>query len=165
MSIKGRQIGRWPGGTVARSPPGAGEEVQPLEEAVKTIVDIRFHGAPAEASVKVYFREVRRAPSRDELVFDIAMRGTQSDAGMCHQWTTQALVTGELSVRASDGSLRQLRLRGPMTDTEALCPEGAKETGRSIEPTTCNRGHMTFVLMSRCDHMYPISAATMAFRL
>lgn len=160
MGINGRHIGRWPGGTVARRRPGVGEEVVSLGEPVKTIVDLRLHGAPAVASFKVRFQRVRPGQLGDELVFDVAMSGAESDAGMCHQWTSEAHATGELVLRASDGSLLELRLRGPMSDTEALCPEGAKETGVSAEPKTCNRGEMTFWLTSRCYRVEPMSGAT-----
>jgi hypothetical protein len=148
-SIDWRFVGPWPGDAIIAHPPAVGTEVRVLEEPLKKLVDLRLHGEPAATTIAVRFRGVRREAATDALVFDVAVTGTQSDAAMCHRWTSEAHAAGELVLGASDGALVSLRLRGPMSDAEALCPEGAKESGVSAEPKTCNHGEMRIEVGSR----------------
>jgi hypothetical protein len=137
-------------GKGAAAHPGVAD-TSALAEAVKAIVDLRLHGEPAMATASVRFKHARREAWGDALVFDVDIQGASSSSGMCHRWTSEAHPTGELVLRASDGALAALRLRGPMGDTEALCPEGAKEAGVSPEPRACNRGETNFDLSWKCD--------------
>jgi hypothetical protein len=141
----------WPGQAVAAHRPAAGQDVPELEEPVKRIVDLQRQGEPVVATVRVRSRGARSERWGDALVFELAMDGALSSAGMCHRWTSEVHATGELVLRASDGAVVALRLRGPLSDAEALCPEGAKQSGVSAEPKTCNRGEMSFELRWMCS--------------
>jgi hypothetical protein len=141
-SLDWNAVGRWPGDDVIAHPPAVGTDVAVLEEPIKKIVDLRLHGQVPAVTIRVRFRGVRRVGEGDALVFDVAMTGTQSDAAMCHRWTSEAHASGELVVNASDGAIVSLRLRGPLSDAEALCAEGARQTGVSEEPKTCNHGEI-----------------------
>jgi hypothetical protein len=135
-------IGPWPGDAVIAHPPAVGTDVSVLEEPIKKVADLRLHGEPPVVTIRVRFRGVRREREGDVLVFDVAMTGMQSDAAMCHRWTSEAHASGELVLSVSDGALVSLQLRGPLSDVEALCAEGARQTGVSAEPKTCNHGEM-----------------------
>jgi hypothetical protein len=139
----------WPGAAALR-PLVAGQALTELEDPIKRIVDLRLHGDPASMSSKIRFRETRTEPWGDARVFDVEVDGTTSSAGMCHRWASEAHTTGELTVRASDGAVLTLRLGGSLSDSEALCSEGARETGQSAEPKTCNRGETHFDLRWSC---------------
>ena len=43
-------------------------------------------------------------------------------------------------MRASDGALVAVRIRGTTTDAESLCPEVARDLHRSTDPRACNHG-------------------------
>jgi hypothetical protein len=135
-------VGRWPGDDVIAHPPAVGTDVAVLEDPIEKIVDLRLHGQAPAVTIRVRFRGVRREGEGDALVFDVTMTGIQSDAAMCHRWTSEAHASGELVISASDGALVSLRLRGPLSDVEALCAEGARQTGVSAEPKTCNHGEI-----------------------
>jgi hypothetical protein len=139
----------WPGAIASRRQV-TGQALTELEDPLKRIVDLQLHGAPATVSAKVRSRGTRSEPWGDALVFDAEVDGTTSSAGMCHRWASDAHSTGELTLRASDGAIITLHLQGDLSDSEALCPEGARETGRSAEPKRCNRGETSFDLQWSC---------------
>jgi hypothetical protein len=113
-----------------------------LGHAVEAVVDMHLRGTPArEVATSV---RPGNAPS-----FAVRIDASESDAGMCHTWSTTAHLAGDLSLRG-DGTIDSLRLRGPVTTTEALCPEGARQAGASAEPRECTRGEITFRVDPAC---------------
>jgi hypothetical protein len=129
----------WPGAAVAAHPPAAGAEVASLEGPLAAIADVPVHGGEAQQSkATVRFSGKRHGDSGDELVFDVSITGNEGDAGMCHTWTNEASVTGELHLRAADGALLALHLKGTTSDTEALC-QGANG-GPPPPAATCDKG-------------------------
>jgi hypothetical protein len=124
--------------------PGASRDPPKQEDAVRAVVDAHMHGVPA-SDVKTTVREAgtRHESWGDALVFDVTLHATESDAGMCHRWTNDAKLTGELLLRAGDGALVNMRLSGPTSDTEAVC-QG------NTTPRTCNKGDITFEVHRPC---------------
>ena len=140
----------WPA-AVARQNLTAGEEVEALEDPLQRVVDLRLHGEPATMSFSVRFRGSRAEAWGEALIFGVLMTGVASSAGMCHRWLSETQARGELVLSAAAGSVIALKLRGTSTDTEALCPEGARQTGVSTEPKTCTTGEITFDLRWSCS--------------
>jgi hypothetical protein len=124
--------------------PGASADAAKLGDAVTAVVDAHMHGVPA-SNVKTTVRAAgtRRESWGDALVYDVTLHATESDAGMCHRWTNESKLTGELLLRRSDGALVSLRLSGPTSDTEAVC-QG------NTTPKTCNQGEITFEVRQPC---------------
>jgi hypothetical protein len=133
----------WPGGDVASHPPAVGVEVEVLENPVVTIAAMRLHGdlSAQESKAIVRYAGIKKGDAGDELAFDVELRATEGDAGMCHRWVNEAQAKGELRLRAQGGSLLGLHLQGEMHDTEGVCqgPSG----GPPPPPHTCNRGEVT----------------------
>jgi hypothetical protein len=124
--------------------PGAARDAAKLADAVRAIVDAHMHGVPAtDVKTTVRAAGTRRESWGDALAFDVALHATEADAGMCHRWTNDAQLAGELLLRPSDGALVSLRLSGPTSDTEAVC-QG------NTTPRTCNRGDITFEVHQPC---------------
>lgn len=124
-----------------------GQESPELVDSVSAMIDARPHGVRA-SDVKV--RVLSMGTRGDSLVFGVKAHATESDAGMCHRWTNEVFLAGELLLRTSDGTLASMRLSGPTSGTEALCPEGAKQSGRSAEPRVCTRGETTIDVTRSC---------------
>jgi hypothetical protein len=123
----------WPGLN-----PRADIDTSALGDAVRAVVDAHMHGVPAtKVDVQVHACGRRRESWGDAFAFDVTLYATESDAGMCHRWTNDARLAGELLLRARDGALVSLRLAGPTSDTEAVC-QG------NTTPRTCNEGAITF---------------------
>lgn len=117
--------------------PGAADPAK-LADAVRAVVDAHMHGVPAtKVDVAVHAEGPRHESWGDAIAFDVTLHATESDAGMCHRWTNDAKLAGEMLLRASDGALVSLRLAGPTSDTEAVC-QG------NTTPHTCNAGVITF---------------------
>jgi hypothetical protein len=112
-----------------------------LEKGVEAVVDMHLHGVPAREIATTV--EPARAGT-----YAVRLRASQSDAGMCHTWTTTARLAGDLALR--DGALQRLALRGPTATTEALCAEGARQTGASAAPRTCTEGDITISVDVAC---------------
>jgi hypothetical protein len=113
-----------------------------LGRAVEAVVDTHLRGMPATGVVA----SVQPA---SPWAFTVRLDANVSDAGMCHRWSTTAHLDGDLFLRA-DGTLRSLRLQGPVTTTEALCTEGAREAGVSDAPRTCTRGDVAIAVDAAC---------------
>jgi hypothetical protein len=135
----------WPGGDVAAHRPPAGAEVPTLEAPVVAVAGVPLHGAQVEPASKavVVFTGARHGDAGDELVFDVTLKATASDAGMCHRWTNAADVKGELRLRASNGAFLGMHLEGSTEDTEGLCQDPSGKPGPPPPPHTCNRGKVT----------------------
>jgi hypothetical protein len=135
----------WPGGELAAHPPAAGAEVPTLEAPVATVARVPLHGAEVagESKAVVRFAGTRHGDAGDELVFDVTLKATESEAGMCHRWTNAADVKGELRLRASNGALLGLHLEGSTDDTEGLCQDPSGKPGPPPPPHACNRGKVT----------------------
>jgi hypothetical protein len=135
----------WPGGDMAAHPPAAGSEVIALELFVARIADVPLHGGEVEAASKavVRFATTRAGDAGDELVFDVTLKATGSDAGMCHHWTNSADLKGELRLRASNGAMLGLRLEGTTEDTEGFCQNPSGNPGPPPQDRTCNRGKVS----------------------
>lgn len=135
----------WPGADVAAHPPAAGAEVVALEGPVAAVADVPLHGAEVSPPSKIIVRlaGTRRGDGGDELVLDVSLAAMASDAGMCHRWTREADVKGELRLRASNGALLGLHLEGPSQDSEGLCQDPSGKPGPAPPPHTCNRGQVT----------------------
>jgi hypothetical protein len=133
----------WPGGDVASHPPAVGAEVEVLELPVLEIAAIPLHGDQrADAhQVGIHYAGIKKGEAGDELTFDVEMKVSEGDAGMCHRWLNEAVAKGELRIRAQGGSLLGLHLQGETHDTEGVCqgPSG----GPPPPPHTCNRGEVT----------------------
>jgi hypothetical protein len=116
-----------------------------LESFVARIADVPLHGAEVEATSKVdvRFAATRAGGAGDELVFDVRLKASGSDAGMCHHWTNTAVLDGELRLRASNGAMLGLRLEGTTEDTEGLCQDPSGKPGPPPPDHTCNRGKVT----------------------
>jgi hypothetical protein len=84
----------------------------------------------------------------DGIEFDVSLSTSEGSAGMCHQWTTSAQLTGSLRLRPSDGALVSLHAKGPAEDTEATCAAGGA-AGLGA-PRTCNRGEASFEIERPC---------------
>jgi hypothetical protein len=84
----------------------------------------------------------------DGIEFEVSLSTSEGGAGMCHQWTTTAQMTGALRLRPSDGALVSLHAKGPAEDTEATCAAGG--TGGPGAPRTCNRGEASFDIERPC---------------
>lgn len=141
----------WPGADVAAHMPAQGADVPALASALTAVVDASVHGTPPGAlKARARFAGVRHEAWGDALAFEMTLGASESDAGMCHRWTNDARLAGEVLLRVRDGALVSLRLRGPVTNTEALCAEGARQTGASAAPRTCNRGELSFELHQPC---------------
>jgi hypothetical protein len=135
----------WPGGEVAAHLPAAGGEVVALEGPVATVAGVPLHGAQVEGESKavVRFAGTRQSDAGDELAFDVTLKATESDAGMCHSWTNVADVKGELRLRASSGAMVSLHLEGTTEDTEGFCQDPSGKLGPPPPPHTCNKGKVT----------------------
>jgi hypothetical protein len=135
----------WHGGEVIAHLPPAGAEVALLEGPVATVAAVPLHGGQVQPESKavVRFSGTRPGDAGDELVFDVTLQATESDAGMCHRWTNEADVKGELRLRASNGALLGLHLEGTTDDTEALCQDPSGKVGPPPPPHTCNRGKVS----------------------
>jgi hypothetical protein len=140
----------WPGTTVAARLPKAGSEVAALADAVRHVVDPFLHGEPAnEATASVRFVGPRDLGRDGTLVFDVKLHARTSDAGMCHRWTMDGELAGELLLRTADGAFMGLHLHGPRRDTEALCLDLVAKGSRA-EPRTCNEGEVTLEVLQNC---------------
>ena len=136
----------WPGADVAaHAPTTAGSEVVALESFVARIADVPLHGAEvnAESSAVVRFAATRKGDAGDELVFDVTLKASGGDAGMCHHWTSTADLKGELRLRASNGAMLGLHLEGTTGDTEGLCQDPSGKPGPPPPPHACNRGKVS----------------------
>lgn len=135
----------WPGSDVLAHLPSAGAEVPMLEGPVAAVADVPLHGGQVQPESKalVRFMGTRPGDAGDELVFDVTLHATEGDAGMCHRWTNEADVNGELRLRASNGALLGLHLDGTTDDTEALCQGASGKVGPPPPPRTCNRGNVS----------------------
>ena len=133
----------WPGGDVASHLPAVGAEVDVLELPVVAIAAIPLHGdlSAQESKALVRYAGIKRGDAGDELAFDVEVKVSEGDAGMCHRWLNEAVAKGELRIRTQGGSLLGLHLQGEMHDTEGVCqgPSG----GPPPPPHTCNRGEVT----------------------
>ena len=119
-----------------------GTDASALSDAIRRITDVHLRGAPArEVDVKVHPEAATR--------FQVKLRATESDAGMCHRWTDEETLEGPL-VEGDGGQLASLALHGSVHDTEALCPEGARQAGVSAAPRTCNAGEASLSIDRRC---------------
>jgi len=117
--------------------PGAADPAK-LADAVRAVVDAHMHGVPAtKVDVAVHAEGPRHESWGDAIAFEVTLHATESDSGMCHHWTNDAKLAGEMLLRASDGALVSLRLAGPTSDTEAVC-QG------NTTPHTCNEGVIDF---------------------
>jgi hypothetical protein len=112
-----------------------------LEKAVEAAVDMHVHGVPAREVV------TNVEPTRGG-AYAVTLHASQSDAGMCHRWTTTARLAGDLALR--DGTLERLSLHGPTATTEALCAEGARQAGANPAPRTCTEGDITLSVDVAC---------------
>jgi len=135
----------WPGADVAAHPPAAGSEMVALESVVARMADVPLHGAEvnAEPSAVVRFAATRAGDTGDELVFDVTVKATGGDAGMCHHWTSTADLKGELRLRASNGAMLGLHLEGTTGDTEGFCQDPSGKPGPPPPPHVCNRGKVS----------------------
>jgi hypothetical protein len=135
----------WPGGIVAAHPPAPGAEVAALEVPVAAIAGVPLHGAQVEGESKavVRFAGTRHGDAGNELAFDVTLKATESDAGMCHSWTNVADLKGELRLRASSGAMVSLRLEGTTEDTEGVCQDPSGKPGPPPPPHRCNRGKVS----------------------
>jgi hypothetical protein len=145
VSVLAATLLDWPGGDVAAHPPAAGSEVVALEPFVTRIADVPLHGAELEAqsTAVVRFAATRAGEVGDELVFDVTLKASGGDAGMCHHWTTSAELKGELRLRASNGAMLGLKLEGTTEDTEGLCQDPSGKPGPPPPPHACNRGKVS----------------------
>ena len=140
----------WPAG-IARQSLNVGQEVEQLEDPLQRVVDLSLHGEPTSVSSSVRFRGARAEAWGDALIFGVLMTGIAGSAGMCHRWLSETQARGELVLSAAAGAIIALKLQGTSTDTEALCPEGARQTGVSAEPKTCTTGEIAFDLRWSCS--------------
>jgi len=132
----------WHGSDVIAHLPAAGAEVPMLEGPVATVAAVPLHAGQVQPESRAVVRFTGKVPgdAGDELRFDVTVQATESDAGMCHRWTNEADVKGELRLRASNGALLGLHLEGTTDDTEALCQDPSGKIGPPPPPRTCNRG-------------------------
>jgi hypothetical protein len=134
----------WPGAAVVARTLTPGTEVPELEAPVGAIADVPLHGAeepPGKTTTHVKFAATRKGDVGDERVFDVDIQTTGSDAGMCHHWTHEASVKGELRLRASSGAMLGLHLEGTTDDSEGVC-QGANG-GKPPPDHPCNKGKVT----------------------
>lgn len=124
----------------AAAMPLADADAAGLRRAVEAIADVQVRGTPAtEIATTV--------TPRGERVFTLHVDASESDAGMCHRWTTTASLDGDLALRRG-GLIESLALQGPVATTEALCPEGARQS--SAEPRACTRGEASIAVDVSC---------------
>jgi hypothetical protein len=64
--------------------------------------------------------------------------------GRYYAESTEVSGKGDLVLRASDGALAALHLRGAVSDTEVMVHEPVYGLGLTRERKTCNRGEMIF---------------------
>jgi hypothetical protein len=114
-----------------------------VRRGLRDVVGLRVHGAAPETTITVQPGSGPR--------YGVRMDATQSDAGMCHTWTTTAHLEGDLTLR-DDGTIESVHLSGPETTTQALCPEGARQSGASAAPKECTRGEITLSIDTSCAH-------------
>jgi hypothetical protein len=135
----------WPGAGVAANPPAMGAEVPSLEAPVVTVAAVPLHGTePAQqATAVVRFSGKRAGDAGDELVFDVTLKAAEGDAGMCHHWTNDADLKGELRLRAPGGAMLALHLEGTTVDSEGLCQDPSGKPGPPPPPHTCNKGKVS----------------------
>lgn len=158
-SLAGRSYALVVEGNAVTAPPGdAGNDAEEAARAValgslalkwtsdvgrgvRDVVALRVHGAAPKPTITV---EPGGGPR-----YVVRVDTTQSDSGMCHTWTTTAHLEGDLTLR-DDGTIESLRLRGPETTTQALCPEGATQSGASAAPKECTKGEITLAIDTSC---------------
>ena len=139
----------WPAHAALR-PLAVGQELPELVDPIQRVVDLRIRDEPTATATHVRFQGTQSRPWGAALIFEVVMDGESSSAGMCHRWATVSHASGELVLRATDGAVVAVHLHGTWQDTEALCPEGARQAGSSTEPKTCARGEMSFDLSGSC---------------
>jgi hypothetical protein len=139
----------WPANAMLRQLT-VGQELPELVDPIRRIVDLRIRDEPTEAVMRVGFGGKQKQPWGDALIFEVAMDGQSSSAGMCHRWATMSHASGTLVVRGGSGAVVAVHLRGTWKDTEALCAEGARQTGGNAETTDCATGEMSFDLSWSC---------------
>jgi hypothetical protein len=121
-----------------------GTEATELASAVRAIADVPLRDAPAPFVAVVRFRESAREPWGDALVFDVKLSAMTTARGTYYAESTEVRGKGDLVLRASDGALAALHLRGAVSDTEVLVHEPLDGSGLTRERKTCTRGEMTF---------------------
>jgi hypothetical protein len=148
----------WPGAAVASRAHAKGEDAPELDAAVtKTLdlqlhtLDLQLHDEPAPVVSQVRFREAAIETWGEALAFDVVVDSMATRQGDSFRWTTAVHASGELVLRASDGAIVALRLRGSVTDTEVLEREPVMGSGLSREPRTCNRGELSFEIGWDCS--------------
>ena len=141
----------WPTARLRSDPGSPGQDAPDLARLVANLIHVRLHAQALTPSVGVRFHGRAREPWGEVLVFDASASGAASVGEMlCRRWGSEMMMSGELLVRASDAVFVSLRMRGTVTDTEALCPELARASGRSDEPRVCNEGPISLDVSWGC---------------
>ena len=131
----------WPGKRVAARSFVNGEEVRELEEPIARIVELRLRSEKIAVTVNVRFRE----GTSDELTFAVAWSATTPDTAKCLGCSSVVTASGPLVLRASDGALLELQLRGRRIDRQPLCAKGPQ-----TESEAGCTGEMSFSLAWVC---------------
>lgn len=108
--------------------------------ALKAVVGLELRGSPAQDVSLV-------AHAVPEQAYSVVVDATQSDAGMCHQWSTVAHLDGRLTLHPTEGTPATLELNGPTWTTEAVCAAAGPAAG---PPRTCTKGDIAIALSASC---------------